>query len=289
MASLTMSGYPSIADYGDPALVSHPVVPGTGGQVQALGGLRAGAVAGCLLYVAARWHKEVEQLSQQLGCWGYQYRTIRQGEALSNHAAGAAIDLNAVRHPQGAHGTLNAHQVAQVSGIETVVAQALNWGGRFTGGSTDEMHWQVSNGRAGSPVEQLWSRIRSGQVPNVPAELRAGSGAPAPAPTPPPAPTQHAPAYPFRRGDGRYFGPFEGPAESISGLGRGDGPFRPALAQWQIRATASGYHAGSPDGLYGPKTAAAARLIQAAAHIAVDGLIGWDTWAAAWAVAPRRA
>jgi hypothetical protein len=284
--ALTMSGYPVVENYGDPQLAKNPAVPGTDGTVKALGGLRAGSVATCLLYVAARWHAEVERLSQELGCWGYELRTIRQGSAMSNHAGGAAIDLNAVRHPQGTHGTLNGSQLIHVAAIESAVASALNWGGRWTGSSVDEMHWQVRDGHAGVLVDELAAAIHAGQVPNVPAELlhpaAVGGAKPAPVtPIRPPGGQDH-PAYPFTRGDGRYYGPFYGPESSISGLGSHDMPYRAPLAAWQRQAARLGLYDGPPDGIYGPHTEDAAKALQAKRGLTVDGLIGWDTWAAAW-------
>jgi len=72
---------------------------------------------------------------------------------------------------------------------------------------------------------------------------------------------------------GWYFGPFEGPRESVSGSGQDDAQWRPYLARAQ---TALGCQA---DGYYGPVTAAAARAWQAAHGLAADGLIGPLTWA----------
>jgi hypothetical protein len=71
--------------------------------------------------------------------WGYASRYIRGFETeriLSNHAWGLAVDLNAVDHPLGQHGT----------GLPPfVVAEAERWGlfwGGLYQGRPDEMHFE---------------------------------------------------------------------------------------------------------------------------------------------------
>jgi peptidoglycan hydrolase-like protein with peptidoglycan-binding domain len=73
---------------------------------------------------------------------------------------------------------------------------------------------------------------------------------------------------------GYYFGPYEGPEQSISGSGRNDARYRPALskAQAALGVTADGY--------YGPNTAAALRAFQLPRGLEVDGLLGPATWSA---------
>ena len=79
------------------------------------------------------------------------------------------------------------------------------------------------------------------------------------------------PAFPLPAG--WYFGPEEGPRESVSGYhGRGEG-----LKVWQRKVGISA------DGLYGPRTHAAAVAVQRQHGLTRDGLIGVRTWAATWA------
>lgn len=262
VVSVTMSGYDVIPDYGDPRLLPNPMVPGAKG-VEVLGGLLRGSVATCLLYVAQRFHATVEPLIQSHGQWGYEPRKIAGSGSWSNHAAGAAMDLNAALHPSGAAGTFTPRQLAVISGIRASVASAIEWGGAWSPSSLDAMHWQVRNGAAGMPVDRLAAQILGGPP---------AAGAPPAAGHP----------YPFVRGDGRYFGPFSGPAKSISGSGPGDGEFHRSLALWQSQAAARGFGPCLPDGFYGPQTAATARRVQVAHNLSVDGLIGWDTWNAVW-------
>lgn len=84
-----------------------------------------------------------------------------------------------------------------------------------------------------------------------------------------------APAFPLP--DGWYFGPREGPVESVSGYySYGDD-----LRRWQQRMAERGWTI-DPDGLYGPQTAGVARAFQEEKGLTVDSLIGPETWGAAW-------
>lgn len=84
-----------------------------------------------------------------------------------------------------------------------------------------------------------------------------------------------APAFPLPSGS--YFGPKDGPAESVSGYYS----HRDDLRTWQSRMAARGW-AIDADGLYGDQTAKVARQFQAEKGLSADGLIGPATWAAAW-------
>lgn len=74
----------------DRSVVVTQTVPGTSVRL----GVRKGPAGDLLIAAAARWHREVEPLVAGT-CWGYAERKIRGGSALSNHASGTAIDLNA--------------------------------------------------------------------------------------------------------------------------------------------------------------------------------------------------
>lgn len=103
---------------------------------------------------------------------------------------------------------------------------------------------------------------------------------PPPAPVPPqphPAPPAAVPAPPFPLPPGFYFGPKEGPNQSVSGYFS----HRSDLRAWQERMQVRGWVI-STDGLYGPETARITKLFQADKRLIVDGQIGPVTWAAAW-------
>lgn len=93
---------------------------------------------------------------------------------------------------------------------------------------------------------------------------------------PKPSSSSKAPKFPLPRG--HYFGPKSGPASSVSGYYS----HRADLKRWQAQMRKRGWSI-TADGLYGPATAKVARQFQAEkAGLAVDGLIGAKTWAAAW-------
>ena len=89
--------------------------------------------------------------------------------------------------------------------------------------------------------------------------------------------TPKAPKFPLPKG--HYFGPRSGPNRSVSGY-HGN---REHLRTWQRQMLKRGWSGlGAADGLYGAKTKRVAQQFQREKGLAVDGLIGAATWAAAW-------
>lgn len=132
--------------------------------------VRAGDVSVVLLWVANRFHEQVERLEWP-GNWGYAERPIRGSTTvLSNHASGTAIDLNAPRHPLGVRGTFSPSQVAAIRRILAAANGAVRWGGDYTG-RVDEMHFEINAGAAA--------------VRAAADRFRAAAASPPPAPTPP--------------------------------------------------------------------------------------------------------
>jgi hypothetical protein len=132
-------------------------VPGTQTKLPVL----AGDVATVLLWVATRWHNEIEPLVEP-GNWGYAYRAVRGAKTgLSNHASGTAIDLNAPAHPLGTEPaqTMSAAQIATAKRIEAESGGVVRWGGSYTG-RKDPMHWEINAPAA--RVAALAAQIRSG-------------------------------------------------------------------------------------------------------------------------------
>jgi peptidoglycan hydrolase-like protein with peptidoglycan-binding domain len=91
----------------------------------------------------------------------------------------------------------------------------------------------------------------------------------------------HAPTTPavpnFPLPAGYYFGPKEGPEESISGYYS----YRAELKSWQVRMAERGWPIEA-DGLYGDQTGDIAEAFQKEKGLTVDRLIGPETWKAAW-------
>lgn len=127
-----------------------------------------------------------------------------------------------------------------------------------------------------------------GGAPAKPAPSGGGGSKPAPSkpkPAPKPKPGK-APAFPLPAD--WYFGPENGPAESVSGkhankYGTVD-ELRKMLWRWQQRMEDRGWSFPTygSDGIYGDETRDVVRRFQAEKGLHVDGLIGPATWAAAW-------
>ena len=110
--------------------------------------------------------------------------------------------------------------------------------------------------------------------------------APASAPKPDAPKPSKAPAFPLP--DNYYFGPEDGPAESVSGKHANKygtvEELRKMLWRWQQRMEDRGWKFpkyGS-DGMYGDETREVVIAFQREKGLKVDGLIGPETYAAAW-------
>lgn len=175
------------------------------------------------------------------GCWGQECRPIAGSNRWSFHSYGLALDIAAPWNPARANPPMDTPYRLPTNTGDLLHGMGIEWGG----------DWATSLD---------WMHIESHLTPAEMAAWLAGEQAPV-----------VAGGFPLPAG--WYFGPFEGPRESVSGSGQDDAQWRPYLARAQ---TALGCQA---DGYYGPVTAAAARAWQAAHGLAADGLIGPLTWA----------
>lgn len=233
------------------------------------GGVKAGDVEVVLGYVCTQFHTRVEPLVPGWG-WGYTYKEISGSSTLSNHASGTAVDINAPDHPYGVSNTFSSSQVNTIHAILNEVSPAVRWGGDYSG-NKDDMHFEIDAG--------------SSTVASVAAKIRGGGAGP----TPPPSGS----APPFPLPAGCYFGPLQGPEESISCMAPSgsDACYRPHLAQWQQRMIDRGWEECfvqyGADGMYGDtvdtsEAGQCALQFQQEKGLGVDGLIGPQTWDAAW-------
>lgn len=97
--------------------------------------------------------------------WGYAERPIRGRVALSNHASGTALDLNATKHPLAVTGTWSAAERVAIhahladykdpSGGKNVI----RWGEDYTG-RKDGMHFEIVGDAAA--VARVAARLRGG-------------------------------------------------------------------------------------------------------------------------------
>ena len=96
-----------------------------------------------LIYVAEQYHKRVEPLQAKYGCYGYAFRrNVNNPSVYSNHASATAIDLNAIRHPNGRRNTFTKAQYVQLRQILREV------GGVVHNLPNDEMHFEIRGSQA---------------------------------------------------------------------------------------------------------------------------------------------
>lgn len=229
------------------------------------GGVKSGDVETVLGYVAEQFNARVEGLIAGW-CWGYTYKEISGSSSLSNHSSGTALDINAPNHGYGASGTFTSGQVSQIRAILNEVSPAVRWGGDYSG-TKDEMHFEINC--SSSTLSDVAARLGGGSKP----------------------PSGGHPAYPLP--SGYYFGPLEGPNESISCMAPNgsDAHWRDDFALWQQRMIDRGwgsyFRTYGADGMYGEtievsEAGQCALDFQREKGLTVDGLIGPQTWNAAW-------
>lgn len=131
----SQNGWPA----NDRSLIRTYTIPGTTQKLA----IRSGPVATILLYVATQFHRRVEAIHPGW-CWGYAERQIRGGIALSNHASGTAIDLNAPAHPLGTDEkkTFTAVEISTIRKILAECSGVVRWGGDYRG-RQDPMHFEI--------------------------------------------------------------------------------------------------------------------------------------------------
>lgn len=184
------------------------------------------------------------RVPSESGNWGASCRKIAGSDRWSFHASGLAIDICA---PRNASGDMNPapspYRVPNGTGAR-LSHLGIVWGGDWGRGSVDRMHLEL--------------HLTPEECRAIVAGTGGGGGGGGTNTFPLPA--------------GSYYGPYSGPAESISGSGRNDAPYRDGLARAQRMMGTDA------DGYYGPNTEAATRTWQASHDLSVDGLIGPDTW-----------
>lgn len=76
---------------------------------------------------------------------GYNYRSIRGSNTLSEHATGNAIDINAATNGMGGNSTDMPPDIAEIA-----AKYGLTWGGSWSGKSYDPMHFEYIAGKSGT-------------------------------------------------------------------------------------------------------------------------------------------
>lgn len=104
-------------------------------------------------YLIRRFHAEVDPLTGGvMDEWSYAYRKARAADALSCHASGTAVDLDATQFPMGRANMTP----AQRSNVERILAKCFRqfrWGGTFRMPYTDEMHFELVKGTTPTTVK----------------------------------------------------------------------------------------------------------------------------------------
>src|SRR5687767_14269420 len=104
----------------DRSVVSRRTIPGTEVGLT----VRNGPAGDLLLEVASHFDRYVQDIDNARGAlddWGYAERPIRGARALSNHASGTAIDLNATKWPLGVSPSANLND-EQINRVRAIVA-----------------------------------------------------------------------------------------------------------------------------------------------------------------------
>lgn len=111
-----------------------------------------GPAGDVLMYVAEQFHKRVEPLTAAADDWGYSLRrNTNDPSTWSCHASATAIDLNALKHPNGRSGTFTAAQFAEINRILAEVSLTVT---QLRG--YDEMHFEIS----GTPAQVAKAALR---------------------------------------------------------------------------------------------------------------------------------
>ena len=199
-------------------------------------------------YVCRRFNAEVEKITKPHS-WGYAARDVRGATGVvSEHNAGAAIDLNAPKHPLGTAAS-KTFSAAQIKAIQKIVADpilegCIDWGGD---GWTrpDAMHFQVQGG-----IDKI-RRVAKG--------IKAlGSGA------------ASKPSMPAVK-------PKLEPAQRTLGKGDTGSDVKRLQAGLNKAFPAYSKFAGNGDGKYGPYTVQVVKEFQRRTGLKADGVVGPDT------------
>lgn len=189
------------------------------------------------------YHQNVEPIISPI--WGW---SALNDVPTSNHLAGVALDLNAVKYPWGKR-VMPADRIAKVRAGLKLFEGTVFWGADWQ--RADEMHYQVAFPEGDERLDAFADRLSNGHL---------GLFAPA-----------DPDAFPLPAG--HYFGPLDGPDESVSGAYASDLPaWRTALARWQRKVGVN------PTGVWDADTERVAKALQVEKGWPVSGFIYPGEW-----------
>ncbi|SEB71112.1 MULTISPECIES: M15 family metallopeptidase [Rhodococcus] len=233
-----------ICDTGE---IVKPLVPGTDNVRPEV---RRGAAATILIAWAALWHRRVWRIDsyRPRDYWGFSWDN---DIANSNHLSGTAVDLNATRLPWKVRASVNmpADKIAAVRQMLTEFEGTVFWGEDWA--TKDPMHTQINLPEGDTRLDAFATRLENGYLwVYGPPDLDA-----------------------FPLPAGYYYGPLDGPAESISGLFPTDPQsWKDGLRRWQKTC-------GIPEtGIWDTGTARAATALQIANGWPVTGYVFEGEW-----------
>jgi peptidoglycan hydrolase-like protein with peptidoglycan-binding domain len=215
--------------------------------------LRKGDTSVVLLYVAEQFHRTVQPLRQK-DTGGYNPRMVRgSATVISNHGSGTAEDLNWQLHQRGKRGTFTSAQVKAIRAILAFCEGAVRWGGDYKSAPVDEMHFEIVGSQA--VVAKAADKIRAWRAGKGIIAVVAHAAAAAAAPAwPKGTPSFRASNHP---------------------------KYSTTVLTWQTRMHKRGWPI-TADGRYGPRSADICHQFQQQKHLHVDGLLGPQTFTAAW-------
>lgn len=98
-------------------------------------------------YLIVNYHRRVEKVSGPVvDDWGFAYRpNANDPNSLSRHSGGIAVDLNALKHPNGVSvpKTLTVKQVFEIHAILDELLGTVRWGGDYHH-TIDAMHFEIN-------------------------------------------------------------------------------------------------------------------------------------------------
>lgn len=141
---ISANGYDALPEYPNARLEKWIIPTKTGEYRHVI--LRNGHLGFLLTWVVLWFHENIEPVNKGVWDeWGWAYRNIRGSTyAMSNHASGTAVDINATLHPLGKRNTFK--YAWHMLGIRWMLARYLKftvkWGGDYEN-RADEMHFEI--------------------------------------------------------------------------------------------------------------------------------------------------
>lgn len=164
----SQNGWKVRESYNDPRLVRLAGFPGSTLDV----------VLPIFDYLVSEFNRRVEPVEGPVrDDWAYNYRPIRGTTTISNHASGTAVDLNALKHPQGVTGTFTSTQVGEIRKILSELDDVVQWGGDWiTVGRPDEMHFEIRRSVSEEKVLDVARRLATNPVPRTSGTITVQAG-----------------------------------------------------------------------------------------------------------------